>query len=112
MAPSAWVAGPRKVQHWRTLVTARAIENVAYVAAVGQSAPRYTGHSMLVDPRGDVVVEAGDADEVVVGELSGGLLEEARDGEPVAAQPPRRHPVGLTAGEAGLRNARVTRGQG
>jgi predicted amidohydrolase len=82
VAPSAWVAGPRKVQHWRTLVTARAIENVAYVAAVGQSAPRYTGHSMLVDPRGDVVVEAGDADDVVVGELRGGLLEEARTENP------------------------------
>jgi deaminated glutathione amidase len=82
VVPSAWVAGPRKVQHWRTLVTARAIENVAYVAAVGQSAPRYTGHSMLVDPRGDVVVEAGDGDEVVVGSVSGPLLDEARTENP------------------------------
>ena len=53
VVPSAWVAGPRKVHHWRTLVTARAIENVSYVAAVGQSEPRYTGHSLLVDPRGE-----------------------------------------------------------
>ena len=82
VVPSAWVAGPRKVQHWRTLVTARAIENVSYVAAVGQPAPRYTGHSMLVDPRGDVVVEAGDHDEVLVGEMSVGLLEEARTENP------------------------------
>ena len=78
VVPSAWVAGPRKVQHWRTLVTARAIENVSYVAAVCQSAPRYTGHSMLVDPRGDVVVEAGEHDEVVVGALSTDLLTDAR----------------------------------
>jgi predicted amidohydrolase len=82
VVPSAWVAGPRKVQHWRTLAIARAIENVAYVAAVGQSAPRYTGHSMLVDPRGDVVVEAGDDDAVVVGEVGGDLLEEARGENP------------------------------
>jgi deaminated glutathione amidase len=82
VAPSAWVAGPRKLHHWRTLVTARAIENVAYVAAVGQSEPRYTGHSLLVDPRGDVVVEAGPDDEVVVGELSSTLLEEARTENP------------------------------
>ena len=105
VVPSAWVAGPRKVQHWRTLVTARAIENVAYVAAVGQSAPRYTGHSMLVDPRGDVVVEAGDDDEVWSGDL-----RPARGGpgrEPVAAQPPRRRPLGLTP--ATSPNARVTR---
>ncbi len=82
VAPSAWVAGPRKVQHWRTLVTARAIENVAYVAAVGQPAPRYTGHSMLVDPRGDVVVEAGDGGGVFVGEVTGALLDEARSENP------------------------------
>ncbi|WP_148573424.1 carbon-nitrogen hydrolase family protein [Nocardioides caldifontis] len=81
--PAAWVAGPRKVAHWRTLTVARAVENVAYVAAVGQPAPRYTGHSMLVDPRGDVVVEAGDGDaEVVVGEVSTALLAEAREENP------------------------------
>jgi predicted amidohydrolase len=82
VAPSAWVAGPRKLHHWRTLVTARAIENVSYVAAVGQSEPRYTGHSLLVDPRGETVVEAGAHDEVVVGELSPTLLEEARRENP------------------------------
>ena len=27
VVPSAWVAGPAKVDHWRTLATARAIEN-------------------------------------------------------------------------------------
>jgi predicted amidohydrolase len=82
VVPSAWVAGPRKVHHWRTLVTARAIENVAYVAAVCQSAPRYTGHSMIVDPRGDVVVEAGEDDAVVVGEMTVELLEVARSENP------------------------------
>ena len=85
VVPSAWVAGPRKVHHWRTLVTARAVENVAYVAAVGQSAPRYTGHSMLVDPRGETVVETGERDEVVVGGFSGALLEEARAENPSLA---------------------------
>ena len=80
--PSAWVAGPRKVHHWQTLVTARAIENVAYVAAVCQSGPRYTGHSMLVDPRGETLVEGGEHDEVLTGVLSAELLEEARAENP------------------------------
>jgi predicted amidohydrolase len=31
VVPSAWVAGPGKVDHWRTLVKARAIENTVYV---------------------------------------------------------------------------------
>ena len=38
VVPAAWVAGPRKVDHWRTLVRARAIENTVYVVAAGQPA--------------------------------------------------------------------------
>jgi predicted amidohydrolase len=83
VVPSAWVAGPRKLHHWRTLVTARAVENVSWVAAVGQSGPRYTGHSLLVDPRGDVAAAAtGEDDEVVVGDVDLDLLEQARTENP------------------------------
>ncbi len=59
LLPAAWVAGPRKVRHWQHLVVARAIEDVCWVAAVGQPEPRYSGHSRVVDPRGDVVAELG-----------------------------------------------------
>ena len=52
VVPAAWVAGARKVEHWRTLARARAIENTAYVVAVGQPGPRYSGHSLVVDPLG------------------------------------------------------------
>ena len=53
VVPAAWVAGrTRKVDHWRTLARARAIENTVYVVAVGQPGPRYTGHSLVVDPHG------------------------------------------------------------
>jgi predicted amidohydrolase len=76
------VAGPRKVHHWRTLVTARAIENLAYVAGVGQPGPRYTGHTMLVDPRGDVLAEASESDEVVTGTVAADLVREARTENP------------------------------
>jgi predicted amidohydrolase len=82
LCPAAWVAGPRKVRHWETLVAARAVENVAYVAAVGQPGPTYSGHSCLVDPRGDVVVAAGEGQEVLVGEVSRALLVEARTENP------------------------------
>lgn len=82
VVPSAWVAGPRKVHHWRSLAVARAIENVAYVAAVGQPGPRYTGHTMLVDPRGEGVAEAGDGEDVVGGEVVPALVAEARAENP------------------------------
>jgi predicted amidohydrolase len=80
--PAAWVAGPRKVDHWRTLVRARAIENTVFIAAAAQSAPRYCGHSMVVDPLGDVLAEAGDGDEIVSATIDRAVLEEARRTNP------------------------------
>ena len=51
-ASGAVLAGERKVEHWRTLVRARAIENTVFVLAAGQPGPRYSGHSLVVDPLG------------------------------------------------------------
>ncbi|MDT9593233.1 carbon-nitrogen hydrolase family protein [Nocardioides zeae] len=86
VVPAAWVAGEGKAEHWRTLTSARAIENTAYVLAVGQPAPRYTGFTRLVDPLGGLVAEAGgDGAEVVVGELRRDLLDEARRTNPSLA---------------------------
>lgn len=82
VVPAAWVAGPRKVDHWQTLLTARAIENTVFVAAVGQPAPRYCGYSMVVDPFGDVIAAAGSGDDgeptIVEAALERSVLEEAR----------------------------------
>ncbi len=86
VVPAAWVAGERKVAHWRTLVTARAIENTVYVAAAAQPGPRYTGHSMLVAPSGDVLDEAGGSDDtVVVGAVSREVLADVRATNPSLA---------------------------
>lgn len=82
VVPAAWVAGPRKVDHWRTLVRARAIENTVFVVAAAQPAPRYCGHSMVVDPLGDVLAEAGDGPEVITTTLDRDVLEEARRTNP------------------------------
>jgi predicted amidohydrolase len=85
LVPAAWVAGERKVDHWRTLVRARAIENTVFVAAAGQPGPRYTGHSMVVDPLGDVLIEAGEGPEVLTAELDRDRLDEARRTNPSLA---------------------------
>jgi len=85
VVPSAWVAGERKVDHWRTLVRARAIENTAYVVAVGQPGPRYSGHSMVVDPLGDVLVEAGEGAETLLATLDREVVEQARQTNPSLA---------------------------
>jgi predicted amidohydrolase len=61
VVPSAWVAGPGKAAQLRTLASARAIENVCYVATAVQTPPWYTGRSAVIDPFGDVLGELGTA---------------------------------------------------
>jgi predicted amidohydrolase len=83
--PAAWVAGPRKVDHWRTLVRARAIENTVYVVAAAQPGPRYSGHSLVVDPMGDVLAEAGEAEETLTATLTTSGIDDARRTNPSLA---------------------------
>jgi predicted amidohydrolase len=90
VVPAAWVAGSRKVEHWRTLARARAIENTVFVVAAGQPGPRYTGHSMVVDPLGDVLAEAGEDAAVLRATLDHEVLEQARRTNPSLAN--RRFP--------------------
>jgi len=85
VVPSAWVAGPGKVDHWRTMVKARAIENTVYVAAVGQPGPRYSGHSMVVSASGEVLTEAGEHEAVVTAEIAHQALTAARTMNPSLA---------------------------
>jgi predicted amidohydrolase len=85
VVPAAWVAGPRKVDHWTTLLRARAIENTVYVVGVGQPGPRYTGHSMVVGPLGDVLVEGGVDATTLRAELDPAAVAEARRTNPSLA---------------------------
>jgi deaminated glutathione amidase len=60
--------------HWHVLLRARAIENLCYVLAPAQFG-RHTdkrltyGHSLIVDPWGQVIAEVGDHEGVAVAEL-------------------------------------------
>lgn len=85
VVPAAWVAGPLKVDHWRTLLRARAIENTVYVAAAAQPGPRYSGHSMLVAPDGEVLAEAGAEDETVTGVIERDRVAKVRRTNPSLA---------------------------
>ena len=58
VVPAAWLPGDRKVEHWRTLLAARAIENTCFVVGAAQPEPRYCGHSAVFGPMGEVLGEA------------------------------------------------------
>jgi predicted amidohydrolase len=66
LVPSEWVRGPLKEYHWRTLITARAIENTVYLAAADQTPPVGVGNSMIVDPMGVVLASSGEIEDVAI----------------------------------------------
>jgi len=57
VAPSAWVKGDMKEEHWITINKTRAIENGCYVVAPDQVGNIYCGRSVIVDPYGKVLVD-------------------------------------------------------
>ena len=57
IAPSAWVKGPMKEEHWITINKTRAIENGCYVIAPDQVGNIYCGRSLVVDPYGKVLLD-------------------------------------------------------
>lgn len=80
--PSAWVAGPHKLDQWEALTTARAVENVCYVLACGQPPPEYVGHSRVVDPFGDVLAALADEDGVAVADITADRVTTCRQAMP------------------------------
>ncbi|MDL9980897.1 carbon-nitrogen hydrolase family protein [Microbacterium candidum] len=78
LVPAEWVRGPLKEHHWRTLVTARAIESTAYVAAADHPPPLGVGHSMIVDPQGTTIASVGTATDVAVAHLDAEAIENVR----------------------------------
>ena len=83
--PATWIAGPGKLDHWRTLVKARAIENTVYVLAAGQTGRHRTGHSLIVGPAGEVLAEAGEEPGTAVADISGEKIAAVRARNPSLA---------------------------
>ena len=82
LLPSEWVRGPLKEHHWRTLLTARAIENTIYVAAADQAPPTGVGNSMVIDPMGVEIATIGEATDVAVAWLSPERVHRVRETNP------------------------------
>lgn len=78
LLPSEWVRGPLKEHHWRTLLTARAIENTIYLAAADHAPPIGAGNSMVVDPMGVELVTIGESTDVAVAWISRERIDEVR----------------------------------
>jgi nitrilase len=81
--PSAFTV-PTGQAHWEVLLRARAVENMAYVVAPAQggthaSGRRTYGHTMIVDPWGEVLAaRAEDGEGVVLAEIDTERMHEMR----------------------------------
>lgn len=97
LVPASWANGPGKAAQWRALCVARAMDSTCWIIAPGQGdpatvgvevgpgSPTGVGHSVVVSPLGDVLVEAGDGPELLVVDLDPSSLREARERLPVLA---------------------------
>ncbi len=82
---SAWPAA--RVDAWRTLLKARAIENQCFVVACNTAGTHANtemgGRSAVIDPWGNVLAEAGINDEALSAEIDPTQVEQWRDRFPI-----------------------------
>jgi len=75
-----------RIQHWITLLQARAIENQAYVAGVNRCGtdPKYAynGRSIIVDPHGNILADAGDGERVISADIDPAVVVKWREDFP------------------------------
>jgi len=74
--------------HWKTTVRARAIDNQTYVAAVSSASNKYLsyvayGHSIIADPWGKVIGEAGYGEEIIYATIDIHYLKDVREELPL-----------------------------
>lgn len=72
-----------RASHWTKLLQARAIENQAFVAGVNRCGTdpqfRYLGGSLIANPHGEIIAQAGSAEEMIGAELDIAALEGYRE---------------------------------
>lgn len=78
--------------HWHLLAKARAVDNEMFsilcspARDVGGDGYQAYGHSLVVDPYGAIIAEAGEEEEILFATLDKDLLPKVRDGIPVHYQ--------------------------
>lgn len=83
---AGWYAGERKLDIWKNLLRTRAIENGAFVLGTAQCGENFTGHSMVINPYGDVIAEAENDETVVDAELDFSIIKKYAEDVPMMKQ--------------------------
>ncbi|WP_410513339.1 carbon-nitrogen family hydrolase [Paenibacillus sp. BR2-3] len=76
-----------RLSHWRALLISRAIENQCYVVACNRAGSdpvnTFAGHSMIIDPWGEIVCEASEYEEIISGDIDLQKVRQVRRQIPV-----------------------------
>jgi predicted amidohydrolase len=76
-----------RIEHWRTLLLGRAVENQVYLAAVNKVGESrgvvLGGRSAIIDPWGERVIEGGKEESLLTAEIDLGKVDQARKKIPV-----------------------------
>lgn len=95
VVPTSWADGPGKLEQWRALTAARALDAGVFIAAACQARPDWeekagepsgptgVGHSAVVNPQGVRTAEAGYAPETLVVDIDLAEVAKAREALPV-----------------------------
>ena len=81
--PAAWVDGRLKAEQWRTLLSARAIENEMFVAGLSRVDKGYIGQSAVFGPDGVMLAAGSVREELVTARIDFSAIEEVRASMPV-----------------------------
>jgi predicted amidohydrolase len=82
-APSAWIQGVMKEEHWVTLLKARSIENGLYMVAPDQVGNIFSGRSMIIDPFGSVILDMGNREGMEVVDIDISRVQSVRKSLPL-----------------------------
>lgn len=95
IVPTSWATGEGKAAQFHTLCTARAMDSTTYIVGAGQADPKTCGKSsregvptgvggsVVVDPNGTVLVEAGPAPELLIADIDPAVVAAARENLPL-----------------------------
>lgn len=81
MSVSSAFTVPTGKAHWHTLLRARAIETQSFVIAAGQwgrhnENMQSYGHSLIIDPWGNILADAGEGEKLIYSDLDKNLIKQ------------------------------------
>lgn len=95
VVPASWADGPGKLEQWRELTAARALDSTSYLVAGSMARPgspeRYgqadgptgIGHSVVIGPNGARLAETGYAAQVLTVDIDPNFVDKVRKSLPV-----------------------------